>query len=79
MYRFGTPGSTNAEFIQLSPRQRKHAFATYFYMFRAIGFVIVLWYISQLFGQSIAALDNAGKATFETLEAAAIVSRSSLK
>ncbi len=47
-------------------------------MFRAIGFVIMLWYVSQLFSQSIVALDNAGKATFETIEAAAIVSRSNL-
>lgn len=72
-------GSTNAEFIQRSPRQRTHAFATHLNMFRAIGFVIVLWYISQLFSQSISALDNAGKATFEALEAAAIVSRHSLE
>jgi hypothetical protein len=48
-------------------------------MFRAIGFVIMLWYVSQLFTQSFAALDNAGKAAFETFEAAAIVSRSHLE
>lgn len=65
-------------YIRLSPRQRKYTFATTYIMFRAIGFVIMLWYVSQLFSQSIAALDTAGKATFETLEAAAIVSRNHL-
>lgn len=48
-------------------------------MFRAIGFVIMLWYVSHLFSQSFAALDSAGKEAFKTLEAAAIVSREQLK
>lgn len=44
-------------------------------MFRAIGVVIILWYISSLFAQSFRAADVAGKATFEALEAAAIASK----
>ncbi len=48
-------------------------------MWRAIGFVIILWYASHLFTQSFAALDTAGKATFETLEAAALASRQNLE
>ncbi len=44
-------------------------------MFRAIGFIFVLWYVSNLFTQSFEAADVAGKATFEALEAAAIASK----
>lgn len=44
-------------------------------MFRAIGVVIILWFVSRLFAQSFSALDGAMTATFETLEAAAIASR----
>ena len=40
-------------------------------MLRAIGVVLVLWYLSQLFAQSFTSLDSALSATFETLEAAA--------
>ncbi len=44
-------------------------------MFRALGVVIILWYISHLFTQSFVALDYAGEATFQTLEAVVIASR----
>lgn len=44
-------------------------------MFRAIGIVIILWYVSQFFSQSITAADHAGRATFEALEAAAKASQ----
>ncbi len=44
-------------------------------MFRAIGVVIVLWYVSHLFTQSFFAIDRAATATFGTIEAAAIYSR----
>jgi hypothetical protein len=44
-------------------------------MFRAIGVVIVLWYVSHLFAQSFVAADQAAKATFEAFEAAAVASR----
>lgn len=44
-------------------------------MFRAIGIVIVIWYVSHVFTQSFKAADVAGKATFEAIEAAAIVSK----
>ncbi len=43
-------------------------------MFRAIGVVIVLWYVSSLFANSFAAADRAFSATFRTLEIAAISS-----
>lgn len=46
-------------------------------MLRAIGLIIVLWYTSILFSESFSALDAAGKATFEAIEAAAEASKSS--
>ncbi len=48
-------------------------------MFRAIGVVIILWYVSSLFSQSFRAMDTAGKATFNALEAAAIASKENFK
>lgn len=48
-------------------------------MFRAFGTVIVLWYLSTLFVQSFNSFDDALSASFETLEAAAVVSREHLK
>ncbi len=47
-------------------------------MFRAIGIVLVLWYLSHLFTSSFASLDSALSATFETMEAAAVASREQL-
>jgi hypothetical protein len=44
-------------------------------MLRAIGVVLILWYLSQLFAQSFDSLDSALSATFETLEAAAHASK----
>lgn len=41
-------------------------------MFRAIGFVIVLWYLSTLFAQTFKSADSALSASFQTLEASAI-------
>ncbi len=41
-------------------------------MFRAIGVILILWYLSQVFSQSFVAADSAGKATFNALQAAAI-------
>lgn len=48
-------------------------------MFQAIGAVIIIWYLSHQFTQSFSAFDNAGKAVFEAVEAAAIASRETLK
>ncbi len=48
-------------------------------MFRAIGVILILWYLSHLFTQSFSALDGAMTATFETLEAAAIASREEIE
>jgi hypothetical protein len=44
-------------------------------MFRAIGVVLVLWYLSHTFNQSFLALDNMLTASFETIEAKAVASR----
>jgi hypothetical protein len=41
-------------------------------MFRALGVVIILWYVSSLFTNSFSAADRAFSATFHTLELAAI-------
>ncbi len=41
-------------------------------MFRAFGFVIVLWYLSTLFAQTFKSADSALSASFGTLEASAI-------
>jgi hypothetical protein len=40
-------------------------------MFKAIGFVIMVWYLSTLFSQSFASADRAISATFNALEATA--------
>jgi hypothetical protein len=48
-------------------------------MFKAIGFLIVLWGLSQFFNSSFVALDNAASASFKALEAAALVSQKQLQ
>ena len=48
-------------------------------MFRAIGFLIVIWGLSQFFSSAFVALDNAARETFKTIEAAAVVSQTQLK
>ncbi len=48
---------------------------TYLCMFRAIGVILILWYLSHLFTSSLRSLDSALSATFKTLEAAAIASQ----
>ncbi len=50
------------------------AYATTFTMLRAIGVMIVLWYLSSLFSHSFQAADGAFTATFKALEAAAQLS-----
>lgn len=49
--------------------------ATNFFMFKAIGAVIILWYLSTLFAQSFSAADKAISASFNTLEVAAVISQ----
>ena len=44
-------------------------------MFRSIGVVIVLWYVSTLFAQTFIAMDSAFTATFHSLEAVAVSSQ----
>jgi len=44
-------------------------------MFKAIGFVIGLYAITQMMSSSFTAFENATTAMFETLEAAAVTSK----
>lgn len=44
-------------------------------MFRAIGFVIIFWYISTLFSQTFSSADSALSASFQLLEATATASQ----
>jgi len=44
-------------------------------MFRGIGVVIVLWYLSSLFSQTFLAFDRAATASLKALEAAAVASQ----
>lgn len=44
-------------------------------MFRAIGFVIGLYAITQMMAPTFSAFEQAATATFQTLEAAAVVSK----
>lgn len=47
-------------------------------MFRAIGFLIILWGLSNYFSQSFVALDDAAAASFNALESAANVTEQQL-
>ena len=47
----------------------------YLIMFKAIGFLIILWGLSLYFGSSIRAFDQAATAAFNTIEVAALVSQ----
>lgn len=53
--------------------------AKHYFMFRAIGILIILWGLSLHFGSSIRAFDRAATATFETVEVAALVSKSQMQ
>ncbi len=44
-------------------------------MFRAIGVILILWYLSHTFTQSFLAFDRAVTTAFETFEAVAVASR----
>lgn len=48
-------------------------------MFRAFGFVIVLWYLSLLFSQTFQSADSALSESFKTLEASAIKGQEQLR
>lgn len=47
-------------------------------MFRALGFLIMLWGVSLYFGNAMRALDDAAVATLQTVEFAAQVSETQL-
>lgn len=42
-------------------------------MFRAIGLILVIWFLSTLFASSFTAFDKALTATFSVIETAALV------
>jgi len=44
----------------------------------AIGFVIILWGLSQFFSSAFGALDNAARESFKTIEAAAVTTQLNL-
>lgn len=48
-------------------------------MFRSIGFLIILWGLSQFFSTAFVALNDAATESFRTLEVAATVSQIHLK
>ncbi len=48
-------------------------------MRKAIGFLIILWGLSEFFDTAFLALDSAARESFRTLETAAVVSQESLK
>lgn len=48
-------------------------------MRNALGFLIILWGISQFFTTATYALDSAAKETFKALEVAAIVSQQNMQ
>ena len=48
-------------------------------MFKAIGFVIVLWALSMYFSDSFTAFDDATTASFKAVEAAAVVSKAQIE
>jgi hypothetical protein len=48
-------------------------------MFRAIGFLIILWGLSLYFSNSFLALDSAATESFRAIEFAAVVSQSELQ
>ena len=47
-------------------------------MRKAIGFLIILWGLSQYFTSSLGALDSAARESFETLEVAAVEAQEKL-
>jgi hypothetical protein len=56
---------------RVSGTQRTH-------MRKAIGFLIILWGLSQYFTSSFSAFDSAARESFETLEVAAIEAQEKL-
>ena len=47
-------------------------------MFRSLGTILIIWYLSTLFTGSFKALDSAVSATLSTLEVVANVSKAEL-
>ncbi|MCA9357660.1 hypothetical protein KC902_00175 [Candidatus Kaiserbacteria bacterium] len=47
-------------------------------MFRAVGFLIVLWGLSQFFSSAFAAADDAARESFKLIERAAVVTQAKI-
>lgn len=47
-------------------------------MFRAIGFLIILWGLSQFFSSAFVAVDDAARESFRLIETAAVASQQQL-
>lgn len=48
-------------------------------MFRALGVILIVWYLSTLFTASFISLDRAATATFDAVEAAALHAKETLR
>jgi len=48
-------------------------------MRKALGFLIILWGLSQYFTTALPALDSAARESFRTVEVAAVVTQDSLQ
>ena len=48
-------------------------------MFKSIGTILVLYAITQMMSQTFASFENAATASFEALEAAAVISKQQLE
>jgi hypothetical protein len=48
-------------------------------MRRSIGFLIILWGVSQFFTTSFQALDSAARESFELIEASAVLSQEKIR
>ncbi|MFT5849877.1 MAG: hypothetical protein ACI9H6_000703 [Patiriisocius sp.] len=48
-------------------------------MFKSFGTILVLYAITQMMSQTFTSFENAASATFQTLEAAAVVSKQQIE
>ena len=60
--------------VEASSRKRFQECNTYI-MRRSIGFLVMLWGMSQFFSSAFSALDGAARESFQLIEASAVVSQ----
>lgn len=48
-------------------------------MRKAVGFLVVLWGLSQFFTTAFSALDSAARESFRTVETAAVISQQEMR